>query len=119
MRRLAKSFMGEFCGYYYSSNHPSRAQRIKQKNGESLREFYQRFGELRAQVHNITEREVIEAFSYGIMTKWQFQDFCKENPHNNEEFKNIIEKMISAAEKTRERFPGRNHHHDNRDNSGR
>ena len=45
---------------------------LKQKGGESLRDYYQRFGELRAQVHDITEQEVIEAFSNGIMARWQF-----------------------------------------------
>jgi hypothetical protein len=43
---------------------------LKQKGGESLRDYYRCFGELRAQVHYITEREVIEAFSHGIMAKW-------------------------------------------------
>ena len=85
---------------------------LKQKGGESLRDYYRRFGELRAQVHDITEREVIEAFSHRIMARWQFQDLCKENPRNNKEFRRIVEKMITAEEKTRERFPDRN----NRDN---
>jgi hypothetical protein len=43
---------------------------FKQKGGESLRDYYRRFGELHAQVHDITEWEVIEAFSYGILAKW-------------------------------------------------
>jgi hypothetical protein len=51
---------------------------------------------------------VIEAFSHGIMAKWQFQDFCKENPRNNEEFRRMLEKMIMAEEKTRERFLDKN-----------
>ena len=46
------------------------------------------------------------------MARWQFQDFCKENPKNSEEFRRTVEKMITAEEKTRERFPERN----NRDN---
>jgi hypothetical protein len=29
---------------------------LKQKGGESLRDYYRRFAELRAQVHDITER---------------------------------------------------------------
>jgi hypothetical protein len=49
------------------------------------------------------------------MAKWQFQDFCKENPRNNEEFRHIVEKMIIVEEKTRERFLDRN----NRDNPDR
>jgi hypothetical protein len=47
---------------------------------------------------------VIEAFSHGIMAKWQFQDFCKENPRYNEEFRRVVEKMIMAEEKTRKKF---------------
>ena len=46
------------------------------------------------------------------MARWQFQDFCKENPRNNEEFRCTVEKMITVEEKTRERFPERS----NRDN---
>jgi hypothetical protein len=90
---------------------------LKQKGGESLRDYYRCFGELHAQVHDITEREVIEAFSHGIMAKWQFQDFCKENPRNNKEFRCTVEKMIMAEEKTRERLPDRNNRENNRDNS--
>jgi hypothetical protein len=73
---------------------------FKQKGGKSLRDYYHRFGELRAQVHDITEREVIEAFSHEIMAKWQFQDFYKKNLRSNEEFRCIVEKMITTEEKT-------------------
>jgi hypothetical protein len=62
---------------------------------------------------------VIKAFSHGIMAKWQFQDFCKENPRNNEEFRRAVEKMIMAEEKSRERFLDRNNRENNRDNSDR
>jgi hypothetical protein len=62
---------------------------------------------------------VIEAFSHGIMAKWQFQDFCIENPRNNEEFRCAIEKMIMAKEKMRERFLDKNNRENNRDNSDR
>jgi hypothetical protein len=60
---------------------------------------------------------VIEAFSHGIMAKWQFQDFCKENPRNNEEFRRVVKKMIMAEEKMRERFLDKNNQENNRDNS--
>jgi hypothetical protein len=93
-----------------------------QKGGESLRNYYRWFGELRAQVHNITEREVIEGFSFGILAKGQFQDFCKENPRSNEEFKQMVERMVTAEEKTQERFPdwnnGFNHDRQNHQNNG-
>jgi hypothetical protein len=62
---------------------------------------------------------VIEAFSHGIMAKWQLQDFCKENRRNNEEFRHVVEKMIMAEEKMRERFLDKNNRENNRDNSDR
>jgi hypothetical protein len=51
------------------------------------------------------------------MAKWQFQDFCKENPRNNEEFRHTVEKMIMAEQKMRERFSDKNNRENNRDNS--
>jgi hypothetical protein len=42
------------------------------------------------------------------MAKWQFQDFYKDNLRNNEEFRCTVEKMITANEKTQERFLDRN-----------
>jgi hypothetical protein len=57
---------------------------------------------------------VIEAFSHGIMAKWQFQDFCKENPRYIEEFRHVVEKMIMAEEKMREKFSDRNNQENNR-----
>jgi hypothetical protein len=57
---LQRTFCENFTGII---THP------KQKGGENLRDYYRCFGELRAQVHDITEQEVTEAFSYGIMAK--------------------------------------------------
>ena len=42
------------------------------------------------------------------MARWQFQDFCKKNLRNNEEFRCTVERMITVEEKTRERFLDRN-----------
>jgi hypothetical protein len=84
--------------HYHAPYRPCRSERSQTEKGERLRDYYRRFGELCAQVHDITEREVIDAFSHGIMAKWQFQDFCKENPRNNEEFRRTVEKMITAYE---------------------
>jgi hypothetical protein len=77
---------------------------VRQKRGESLREYYRRFGEFRAQVHDITDREVIEAFAEGILANWQYKDYFNENPRTNEDLKRVVEKLISLEERTRHRF---------------
>jgi hypothetical protein len=116
---LQRAFCENFAGIIMHPITHTELKGLKQKEGERLRDYYRRFGELRAQVHDITEREVIEAFSHRIMAKWQFQDFCKKNLRNNEEFRRVVEKMIMAEEKTKERFPNRNNRENNRDNSDR
>ena len=112
---MQRAFYENFAGIITHPITHAELKGLKQKGGESLRDYYRRFGELRAQIHDITEREVIKAFSHGIMARWQFQDFYKENPRNNEEFRRTVEKMITVEEKTQERFPDRN----NRDNPDR
>jgi arsenate reductase-like glutaredoxin family protein len=66
---LQRAFCENFVGI---NTHPitqAELKGLKQKSGKSLRDFYRQFGKLRAQVHDITERGVIEAFSYGILAK--------------------------------------------------
>jgi hypothetical protein len=69
---LQRTFYENFAGIITHPITHAELKGLKQKGGESLRDYYRRFGELRAQVHDITKREVIEAFSHGIMAKWQF-----------------------------------------------
>lgn len=87
---------------------------VRQRRGESLRDYNRRFGEFRAQVHDITDIEVIEAFAEGIFANWQFKDNYSENPRANDDFKRTVEKLISSEERTRHRFA-----RDNPENRGR
>jgi hypothetical protein len=64
---LQEAFCNNFAGII---THPMTAAELKgvrQRRGESLREYYRRFEEFRAQVHDITDREVIEASAEGIL----------------------------------------------------
>jgi hypothetical protein len=67
---LQKAFCKNFTGIIAHPITHAELKGLKQKGGKSLRDYYRHFGELRAHVHDITEREVIEAFSHGIMAKW-------------------------------------------------
>jgi hypothetical protein len=69
---LQRAFYDNFAGIITHPITHAELKGLKQKGVESLRDYYRWFGELRAQVHDITEREVIEAFSYWILAKWQF-----------------------------------------------
>jgi hypothetical protein len=69
---LQRAFCENFAGIVTHPITHTELKGLKRKGGESLRDYYQRFGELHAHVHDITKREVIEAFSHRIMAKWQF-----------------------------------------------
>jgi hypothetical protein len=99
MGDLQRAFCENFTGIIMHPITRAELKGLKQKDGESLIDYYHQFGELCSQVHDITEREVIEAFSHMIMAKWQFLDFCKENLRNNEEFRHTVENMITVEEK--------------------
>jgi len=63
---LQEAFCNNFAGIITHPMTVAELKGVKQRRGESLREYYRRFGEFRAQVHDITDREVIEAFAEGI-----------------------------------------------------
>jgi hypothetical protein len=67
---LQRAFCDNFVGIITHPISHAELKGLNQKGDESLRNYYRWFDELRAQVHDITEREVIEGFSYGILSKW-------------------------------------------------
>ena len=70
---LQEAFCNNFAGIITHPMTTAELKGIRQRRGESLREYYRRFGEFRAQVHDITDREVIEAFVEGIFGKLAIQ----------------------------------------------
>jgi hypothetical protein len=66
---LQEAFCENFAGIITHPITHAELKGLKQKGGERHRDYYRCFSELRAQVHDITEREVIEAFFHGIMAK--------------------------------------------------
>ncbi|XP_066360871.1 uncharacterized protein [Miscanthus floridulus] len=111
---LQTAFCNNFAGIITHPMMASKLKGVRQRRGESLRDYYRRFGEFRAQAHDITDREVIEAFAEGIFANWQFKDYYSENPRTNEDFKRIVEKLILSEERTRHRFA-----RDNPENRGK
>jgi hypothetical protein len=74
---LQRTFYENFAGIITHSITHAELKGLKQKGVKSLRDYYCRFGELRAQIHDITEQEVIEAFSNGSWPSGSFKTFAK------------------------------------------
>ena len=68
--QLQCKFCENFCGVLTQPSTQIELRTYKQKLDETFQEYYRRFAELRAQVYDITDREVIEHFSNGIKYKW-------------------------------------------------
>jgi len=70
---LRDSFTANSVKIFAVLTHPSTRNELrtyKQKLDESFQQYYHRFAEIRAQVFDITDREVIDHFANGIKYKW-------------------------------------------------
>jgi len=88
--QLQRKFCENFCGVLTHPSTQNELRACKQKLDETFQQYYRRFAELRAQVYDITDREVIDHFANGIKYKWQFEKFYDDNPETVEEFKHTI-----------------------------
>jgi hypothetical protein len=75
---LQRAFCENFAGIITHPITHAELKGLKQKGGESLRDYYPCFGELHAQVHDITEREVIEPFPTELWLNGNFKIFAKK-----------------------------------------
>jgi hypothetical protein len=62
---MQKAFCENFASIITHPITHAELKGLKKKGGESLRDYYRCFDKLRAEVHDITEREVIKVFSHG------------------------------------------------------
>jgi hypothetical protein len=77
---------------------------IKQKQGETLREYMRRFFEKRATVVDVTEKEVIDTFRDGFYDDTLFQYFGRARPTNITKLKEMITHWEDEEDKARNRF---------------
>ena len=103
--QLYRKFYEIFCSVLTHPSTRNELRTCKQKPDETFQQYYHRFAEIRAQVFDITDREVIDHFTNRIKYKWHFEKFCNNNPETVEEFKRTVQKMIASEERTREWFP--------------
>jgi arsenate reductase-like glutaredoxin family protein len=69
---LQRALCANFVGILANPPTRTKFKGCIQKKNESFRDYYRRFGELHAQVNEITDHEVIDDFAMGIRDKSQF-----------------------------------------------
>ena len=88
--KLQRKFCENFCDVLTHPSTWNELRTYKQKPDESFQQYYHRFAEIRAQVFDITDREVTDHFANGIKYKWQLEKFYDDNPETAEEFKRTV-----------------------------
>jgi len=63
-------FAENFAGVLTRPSTPNKLRNCKQKPNESLREYYRCFSEKRSTISDVSDYDVIEFFSDGILERW-------------------------------------------------
>lgn len=74
---LKALFVENFAGVLTRLSNRNELRNCKLPN-ESLREYYRRFSEKRSTVSDVSDYDMIEFFSDGILERWQYQDFSEK-----------------------------------------
>lgn len=101
-QELHKLFVDNFAGYSKRPGAHNDLRSCKQRDNESMRDYYKRFTEVRMNVDDILDREVIEFFSYSIKERWMFQQFIEQKPRKASDFHAAVETLIETEERTKE-----------------
>jgi hypothetical protein len=94
-----EQFTSNFAGAMGRSGTRMDLATVKQEQGETLRKYMQRFFDKRTTVVDVTDKEVIELFQYGLYHRCTFEDFGRRRPSSITKHKDMITSW--ADEKTR------------------
>jgi hypothetical protein len=101
---------------------------VKQEQGETLRTYMRRFFEKCATVVDVTDKEVIDLFQYGLYHRRTFEDFGRRRPSSITKLKYMITSWANEEDKANAKYDairgkskknaGGNNNNNNRDQGG-
>lgn len=112
---LTKAFTNNFAGSMARPGNKIDLRQIKQKEGETLRDYLRWFFEKKATIVDISEADVIECLQNGLYDRRTYQDFGHRRPADVKELKVMVQQWADAEDKKQERFGS--HHNRGRDNN--
>jgi hypothetical protein len=77
---------------------------VKQKQGETLRKYMQRFFDKRATVIDVTDKEVIDLFQDGLYHRRTFEDFGRRRPSSITHLKDMITSWADEEDKANAKY---------------
>nr|AAT77832.1 putative gag-pol precursor [Oryza sativa Japonica Group]ABF96916.1 retrotransposon protein, putative, Ty3-gypsy subclass [Oryza sativa Japonica Group] len=97
--QLHDSFVLNFRGTYEEPKTQQHLLGIRQRPGESIREYMRRFSQARCQVQDITEASVINAASAGLLEGELTRKIANKEPQTLEHLLRIIDGQLSKRQK--------------------
>jgi hypothetical protein len=101
---------------------------VKQEQGETLRKYMRRFFDKRANVVDVTDKEVIDLFQDGLYHRRTFEDFSRRRLSSITKLKDMITSWADEEQKTNPKYdairgkskqnPGDSNNNNNRDQGG-
>jgi hypothetical protein len=79
---------------------------VKQEQGEKLRKYMRRFFNKRATIVDVTDKEVIDLFQYGLYHRRTFQDFGHRRPSSITKLKDMITSWADEEDKANAKYDG-------------
>ena len=77
---------------------------VKQKQGETLRQYMRRFFDKRATVVDVTDKEVIDLFQDGLYHRRTFEDFGRRRPSSITKLKDMITSWADEEDKANAKY---------------
>ena len=107
--QLSRAFIDNFIGGRRSAHPANYLLNIRQREGESLRSYVQRFNKEAVQINESNEYVALIAFNVGLCKGDFLFQLCKDPPKSMSELMYEAQKFINAEDafETRDEFPGR------------
>jgi hypothetical protein len=77
---------------------------VKQEQGETLRKYMRRFFDKRATVVDVTDKEVIDLFQYGLYHRRTFEDFGRCRLSSITKLKDMITSWADEEDKANAKY---------------
>jgi hypothetical protein len=102
--QLKAQFTSNFAGAMGRSGTHMDLAMVKQKQGETLRQYMRRFFDKRTTVADVTDKEVIDLFQDGLYHHRTFKDFGRRCPSSITKLKDMITSWVDEEYKTNAKY---------------
>jgi hypothetical protein len=102
--QLKEQFTSNFTGAMGRSGTRMDLAMVKQEQGETLRKYMRRFFDKRANVVDVSNKEVIELFQDGIYHRRTFEDFGRRRPSSITHLKDMITSWADEEDKANAKY---------------